>query len=187
MIKNIIDYVAIPTEEVNVSTSQISSIKEFLRDFDFHTSRDWHNFVDKDEDIEISISKTGIVAITLRIYPEETEKAIALLDIIAKKICSLISNKEFSIKSSILEKRKIDIEPFIGKEIDINELKSMNFKVAPEIEMRISNRDGEHIISFKDIKDANRLLNIYSFILNGKELRDLTPMDVDVTITKSIF
>ena len=80
MNKNLIDYVVIPKEEVNVSTSQISSIKAFLKNFNFHTSRDWYNFVDKDEDIEIGISKTGIVTITLRIYPEETEKAIVLLD-----------------------------------------------------------------------------------------------------------
>ena len=187
MNENLIDYVAMPKEEVNVSTSQISSIKAFLKNFNFHTSRDWYNFVDKDEEIEISVSKKGIVAITLRIRPEETEKTIALLDKISKKICSFISDKEFSIGISILEKRKVDVNQLIGKEIDIKEFRSMNFKVAPEIKMRISNHDGEHIISFKDSKDANRLLDIYSFILNGKELRDLTPMDVDVTITKSVF
>lgn len=187
MNKNLIDYVVIPKEEVNVSTSQISSIKAFLKNFNFHTSRDWYNFVDKDEDIEIGISKTGIVTITIRIYPEETEKAIVLLDKISKKICSFISDKEFSIEISILEKRKIDIYHFIGKEIDIKGFRSMNFKVAPEIKMRISSRDEEHIISFRESKDVNGLLDIYSFILNGKELRDLIPMDVDVTITKSVF
>ena len=79
------------------------------------------------------------------------------------------------------------MKQFIGKDIDIKEFRSMNLKAAPEIKMRISSHDEEHIISFKDSKDANRLLDIYSFILNGKELRDLTPMDVDVTITKSVF
>ena len=129
----------------------------------------------------------GIVAITLRIYPEDTEKAIALLDKISKKIRSFISYKEFSIEISILEKRKIDMKQFIGKEIDIKEFRSMNFKLAPKIKMRISSREEEHIISFRDSKDISRLLNIYSFILNGKELRDLTPTEVDVTITKSVF
>lgn len=187
MNKNLIDYVAIPTKEINVEWSQILSIKAFLKDFNFHTSRDWYNFINEDGNIEISISKTGIVAITLRIYPEDTEKTIALLDKISKKICSFISDKDVSIEISILEKRKIDMKQFIGKEIDINEFRSMNFKVAPEIKMRISSRDEEHIISFRDSKGISRLLNIYSLILNGKELRDLTPMEVDVTITKSVF
>jgi predicted RNA-binding protein YlqC (UPF0109 family) len=187
MNKNLIDSVAIPKEEVNVSTSQISSIKAFLKKFNFHTSRDWYNFIDKDEDIEISISKTGIVAITLRIYPEDTEKAISLLDKISKKIRSFISYKEFSIEVSILENRKINMKQFIGKEIDIKEFRSMNFKVAPEIKMRISKSDEEHIISFRDSKDVYRVLNIYSSILNGKELRDLTHTGANVTITKSVF
>jgi hypothetical protein len=187
MNKNLIDYVAIPNEEVDVSTSQISSIKVFLRDFDFHISMYWYNFIDKDEDIEISISKTGIVAITLRIYPEDTEKAIALLDKISKKICSFISDKEFSIEIAILEKRKFDIKQLIGNEIDKKEFRSMNFKVAPEIKIRISSHDEEHIISFRDSKDVNTVLNIYSLILNGKELRDLTHTGADVTITKSPF
>ena len=187
MNKNLIDSVAIPKEEVNVSTSQMSSIKAFLKKFNFHTSRDWYNFIDKDEDIEISISKKGIVAITLRIYPEDTEKAISLLDKISKKIRSFISYKEFSVEISILEKRKFDMKQLIGKEIDIKEFRSMNFKLAPEIKMRISSREDEHIISFRDGKDISRLLNIYSFILNGKELRDLTHTGADVTITKSVF
>ncbi len=187
MNKNLIDSVAIPKEEVNVSTSQILSIKAFLKKFNFHKSRDWYNFVDQDEDIEIDISKTGIVTITLRIYPEDTEKAISLLDKISKKIRSFISYKEFSVEISILEKRKFDMKQLIGKEIDLKEFRSMNFKVAPEIKIRISSHDEEHIISFRESKDVNRLLNIYSFILNGKELRDLIPMDVDVTITKSLF
>jgi predicted RNA-binding protein YlqC (UPF0109 family) len=187
MNKNLIDYVAIPKKEINVEWSQILSIKAFLKGFNFHKSRDWYNFIDKDEDIEISVSKTGIVAITLRIYPEDTEKAIALLDKISKKIRSFISYKEFSIEISILEKRKFDMKQFIGKEIDMNKFRSMNFKVAPEIKMRISSRDEEHIISFRESRDISRLLNIYSFILNGKELRDLTPTEVDVTITKSAF
>ena len=187
MNKNLIDYVAMPKEEVDVSISQISSIKAFLKDFNFHTSRDWYNFIDKNEDIEISTSKTGIVAITLKIYPEDTEKAISLLDKISKKIYSFISDKEFSIEISILEKRKIDIKEFIGEEIDIKEFKSMNFKVAPEIKMRISKNDEEHIISFRDSKDVSRVLNIYSLIVNGKELSDLTPGEADVTITKSVF
>lgn len=185
--KNLIDYVAIPKKEINVELSQIPSIKAFLKDFNFHTSRDWYNFIDKDEDIEISISKTGIVAITLRIYLEDTEKAIALLDKISKKICSFISDKEFSIETSILEKRKIDMKQFIGKEIDIKEFRSMSFKVAPEIKMRISKSDEEHIISFRDSNDINRLLNIYSSILTGKELRDLTHTGAEVMITKSVF
>ena len=187
MNENLIDYVAMPKKEINVELSQIPSIKAFFEDFNFHTSRDWYNFVDEDEDIEISISKTGIVAITLRIYPEDTEKAISLLDKIAKKICSFISDKEFSIEISILEKRKIDIKQFIGKETDVKEFTSMSFKLAPEIKMRISSREDEHIISFRDGKDISRLLNIYSFILNGKELRDLTHTGADVTITKSVF
>ena len=187
MNKNLIDYVAIPNEEVDVTTSQISPIKVFLRDFDFHIYRDWYVFIDKDEDIEISVSKTGIVAITLRISPEYTEKAIALLDKISKKIYSFISDKEFSIEISILEKRKFDIKQFIDNKVDLKEFRSMNFKVAPEIKIRISSHDEEHIISFRESKDVNRLLDIYSFILNGKELRDLIPMDVDVTITKSVF
>ncbi|MGB7002570.1 MAG: hypothetical protein WBE22_11315 [Halobacteriota archaeon] len=185
MNKNLIDYVAMPKKEINVELSQIPSIKAFFKDFNFHTSRDWYNFVD--EDIEISISKTGIVAITLRIYPEDTEKAISLLDKISKKIRSFISDKEFSIEISILEKRKIDIKQFIGKETDVKEFRSMSFKVAPEIKMRISSCEEEHIISFRDGKDISRLLNIYSFILNGKELRDLTPTGANVTITKSLF
>ena len=187
MNKNLIDSVAIPKEEVNVSTSQMSSIKAFLKKFNFHTSRDWYNFIDKDEDIEISISKKGIVAITLRIYPEDTEKAISLLDKISKKLRSFISDKEFSIECSILEKREIDLKRFIGKEIDIREFRSMDFIVAPEIKMKISSRDDGHIISFRESKDNNRLLNIYSSILNGKELRDLTPSGANVTITKSLF
>jgi predicted RNA-binding protein YlqC (UPF0109 family) len=187
MNENLIDYVAMPKEEVSVELSQLSSLKAFLKDFNFHTSQDWYNFIDKDEDIEISVSKKGIVAITLRIRPEDTEKAIVPLDKISKKIRSFISDKEFSIAISILEKRKFDIKPLIGYEIDTKEFRLMSFKVAPEIKMRISSHDEEHIISFKDSKDANRLLDIYSFILNGKELRDLTPMDVDVTITKSVF
>ena len=185
--KNLIDYVSIPKKEINVERSQISSIKAFLKDFNFHTSREWYNFIDKDEDIEISVSKTGIVAITLRISPEDTEKSISLLDKISKKIRSVISDKDFSIEISILEKRKIDMKQFIGKEIDIKEFRSMNFKVAPEIKMRISSSDEEHIISFRDSKDVNRVLNIYSLILNGKELRDLTHTGADVTITKSVF
>ena len=185
--KNLIDYVSIPKKEINVDLSQITSIKAFLKDFNFHTSREWYNFTDKDEDIEISVSKTGIVAITLRISPEDTEKAIALLDKISKKICSFISDKDFSVEISILETRKIDMKQFIGKEIDIKEFRSMNFKVSPEVKMRISSRDEEHIISFRDSKDISRLLNIYSSILKGKELRELTPIEVDVTITKSVF
>ncbi|MEA2074400.1 MAG: hypothetical protein U9O85_01495 [Euryarchaeota archaeon] len=187
MNKNLIDYVAIPKKEINVEQSQILSIKAFLKGFNFHKSRDWYNFINEDENIEISISKTGIVAITLRIYPEDTEKAISLLDKISKKICSFISDKDFSIEISILEKRKIDMKYFIDKEIDIKEFRSMNFKVSPEIKMRISSRDEEHIISFRESKEVNRLLNIYSLILNGKELRELTPTEVDVTITKSVF
>ena len=187
MNKNLIDYVAIPNEEIDVSTSQISSIKVFLRDFNFHISRDWYNFIDGDEDIEISISRTGIVAITLRIYPEDTEKVIAFLDKILKKICSFISDKDFSIEISILEKQKIDMKQFIGKDIDIKEFRSMNLKAAPEIKMRISSHDEEHIISFRDSKDVNRVLNIYSLISNGKALSDLTHTGADVTITKSVF
>jgi len=79
------------------------------------------------------------------------------------------------------------MKQFIGKEIDIKEFRSMNFKVAPEIKMRISSRDEGHIISFRDSKDISRLLNIYSSILKGKELRELTPIEVDVTITKTVF
>lgn len=187
MYKNIIDYVAIPKEEVSIELSQLSSIKAFLKDFNFHTSQDWHNFIDKDEDIEISVSKKGIVAITLRIYPEDTEKAIVPLDKISKKIRSFISYKEFSIETSILEKRKIDMKQFIGKEIDIKEFRSMSFTVAPEIKMRISKSDEEHIISFRDSNDINRLLNIYSSILTGKELKDLTHTGAEVMITKSVF
>lgn len=109
------------------------------------------------------------------------------MDKIAKKICSFISDKEFSIEISILEKRKIDIKQFIGKETDVKEFRSMSFKVAPEIKMRISSCDEEHIISFRNSKDVNRLLNIYSFILTGKELRDLTHTGAEVMITKSVF
>jgi len=83
--KNIVDYVAVPKEEIDLNVSQITTIKAFLKDLNVQILKDWYNFVDADEDIEISISKMGIVAITLRIYPEETEKAIALLAKISKK------------------------------------------------------------------------------------------------------
>jgi len=63
----------------------------------------------------------------------------------------------------------------------------MNFKIAPEIKTKISRFDEEHVISFRDIKDVNRPLDIYSSILNGKELRDLIPTEVDVTIAKFVF
>ena len=173
--KNIVDYVAVPKEEIDLNVSQITTIKTFLKDLNVQILKDWYNFVDADEDIEISISKMGIVAITLRIYPEETEKAIALLDKISKKIVSHISDKDFSIDLSILEKRKIDLKQLIGKEIDANKFRSMNFKIAPEIKIKISRFDEEHIIAFRDIKDVNRPLNIYSSILNGKEVKNLTP------------
>ena len=187
MNKNIVEYVAVPKEEIDLNVSQITTIKTFLKDLNVQILKDWYNFVDADEDIEISISKMGIVAITLRIYPKETEKAIALLDKISKKIVSHISDKDFSINLSILEKRKIDLKQLIGKEIDVKEFRSMNFKIAPEIKTKISRFDEEHVISFRDIKDVNRPLDIYSSILNGKELRDLIPSEVDVTIAKFVF
>ena len=185
--KNLVDYVTVPKEEIDLNVSQIASIKTFLKDFNVQILKDWYNFVDVDEDLEISISKMGIVAITLRIYPEETQKAIALLDKISKKIGSHISDKDFSINLSILEKRKIDLKQLIGKEIDAKEFRSINFKIAPEIRMKISRFDDEHVISFRDIKDVNRPLDIYSSILNGKELRDLITTEVDVTIVKFVF
>jgi len=185
--KNLVDYVAVPKEEINLNVSQMTTIKTFLKDLNAQILKDWYNFVDADEDIEISISKMGIVAITLRIDPEETQKAIALLDKISKKIGSHISDKDFSINLSILEKRKIDLKQLIGKEIDVKEFRSMNFKIAPEIKTKISRFDEEHVISFRDIKDVNRPLDIYSSILNGKELRDLIPTEVDVTIAKFVF
>ena len=187
MTKNLIDYVAIPKKELDIGQSRISSIKEFLKDLSFHISKNWYNFIDEDDDIEIGISKTGIVSVTVMVYPEDTEKTIILLDEILKKICLYISDEEFAVEISILEKQKLDVKRFIGKEIDLEEFRSINFKVAPETKMRVSKSNNEHIISIRDGKDINRFLDIYSYILSGKELKDLNPTEVNVMITKSIF
>ena len=187
MTKNLIDYVAIPKKELDIMQSQISPIKEFLKDLSFRTPKDWYTFTDAEDDIEISVSKTGIVTVTVMVYPEDTEKTIILLDKILKKICLYISDEEFAVEISILEKQKLDVERFIGKEIDLEGFRSINFKIAPETKMRISKSNDEHIISIRNSKEINRFLDIYSSVLSGKELKDLNPTEVDVMITKSIF
>lgn len=187
MTKNLIDCVAIPKRELDIGQSQISSIKEFFKDLSFNISSDWYNFIDADDYIEIGVSKTGIVTVTVMVYPEDTEKTVILLGKILKKICSYISDEEFAVEISILERQKLDVKQFIGEEIDLEGFRSINFKVAPETKMRISKSNDEHVISIRNNKEINRFLDIYSSVLSGKELKDLNPTEVNVMIVKSIF
>lgn len=182
MIKNTIDFVAYPNNEVDLSLNQLPLVKKFLKNFTCHTSRGWYLFNDTNEEIEISLSGSGIVYLTVRIFPEYTERVINLLSKISKKICAIISEEEFTNEVFILETRRIDFRETVGEPIRNRNVKSINFEGIAGIKTKIIYEDEIQLVSLRNIKDITKIPNIYHSILNGKISEDIKPTEADVTI-----
>lgn len=96
----LIDYMTFPNENKKISGYNIARLNAFLKDFDFSIINDHYSFIY--ENIEILISKTGIVLISL-ISKADVSDNVSILTNIASKINSNIKIDSYATEINIYD------------------------------------------------------------------------------------
>jgi len=101
----LINYMTFPEKDTKIGGNEIANLKELLKGFEFNILNDHYSFLY--EDVEIIISKKGVLSISL-ISISDANKNISLLAKTANKINKSISAKNFSEEINIYEQKNID-------------------------------------------------------------------------------
>jgi len=179
---NLVEQISIPKCKIIIDESALRSLTSILSKYNlnYKPSRDYYGFTNKY--LEVYVSKSGIITLSLLSLPKDTQKAITILDQMDQKIYSIILDGKCEIYKEIfvLENREVRIGELIDKKSHKEGLKSMVIEIASGIRIRLSRYENQFIISFKNYKDVNDLKEIYDSFFNGIELTNIIQIKSDI-------
>lgn len=183
MNKNLIEYHSIPIKKTNLRLDKILHSLDFIKNANINIMQDWINFGIND-DIQLSVSKNGSINITTRVFENQINETINLLDKLAKKVIShlALTNEKFLIELCIIKPHLVNFKNYLKNKIGTDNLRIINYKLNSKIKTQIMKIDEEYVISIKGDNEIEKIKEAYLNILSG----DISQVE-DLKITKSIL
>lgn len=166
--RNLIEYHSIPIKKTNLRSDKILYSLSFIKNANISITRDWINF-GIDEDLQLTVSKNGIITITTRAFESQIDEAINLLDKLAKKVIShlALTNQEFLIELCVIEPKLINFENYLKHRLEMDNLRIIDYKLNSKIKAQIMKLDDEYVISIKGENEIEKIKEAYLNILAG--------------------
>lgn len=186
--KGIISYQLIPIEKLKVDLMKIEASLNFLNNLKTYYTNDWIIFSSA-ENIRIGISTTGIVDISIYIELTRVKEIILLLYKLTTKIISKLHlDSRFFIELCITGSDSIGLEPLIKQELGFNELKEISFNFDYTAKVLILKNKNEYTILVRGIDDVTKVLQVYSFIINGKisDVKNYPITEINITTAQTL-
>lgn len=192
--KGVIDYHVSPQSEVKLDIRIIQDSLDFLKDLESYRINNWIIFSDPSENIKISISKTGIIEISVDVELAKLKETIYLIDKLTNKILSTLKiDIKFLVDVYISGSNSIGLEYLLKKELNLNDFKELNLIFDSDTKVYLKKYKGDATILIRGQNNIDKIFQVYRFINTGKieDLRNFSIKGINVTtpktITKDIF
>ena len=192
--KGVIDYHVSPQSEVKLDIRIIQDSLDFLKDLESYRINNWIIFSDPSENIKISISKTGIIEISVDVELAKLKETIYLIDKLTNKILSTLKiDIKFLVDVYISGSNSIGLKYLLKKELNLNDFKELNLIFDSDTIVYLKKYKGDATILIRGQNNIDKIFQVYRFINTGKieDLRNFSIKGINVTtpktITKDIF